>query len=238
MRKKCISGITVNDAPLEAVVIEEEKKPSAFTRKEFSNVLPLYRSSGRGKHREKKERNGPVKHKHQEANKRNLNSNVIRFVKVNKPIQIIVSILLAADKPLNTGEMREKANAILLKAGQASDLNLEVLGDYRFRNAIGKVRRSKLMKHITEYKPTRGAVKYFINPNKINMSWDDAIQLALDQKKRKYKRNGDLKKSAIKKAVKTVREKQEQTVDDLTLQEIIEKVVNLKINVTFSFSVE
>lgn len=239
MRKKSKSGITINnDIALESIVEEQEKQPSPFTRNEFDRRIPIYHSPCVGKHKPKRERNGPVKHRYQEANRRNEVRNVIRCIQEPDITGCIVSVLLAAKKSYSLAQMQERIETILSENESGvhyNEENMAVVGDYQMRNAIGRLTRSKLGPHITvkDLKRPRKRTSYMLKLESINMSYDEAMKLANDVPKRTYAKTAAPKKSKPEPA--------EDPVKDLAIEiadHIMEKVVNVRVNVTFSFKVE
>lgn len=244
MKKLSKTGITLNgNIPIENVVEEIENTPSPETTEEFKKQYYLYKSPRTGKIK-CKERNGPIMNRRFEVNKANISNNVIRAIQEKNFINLIVSILAGSKEPLSIARILSEVEDIQnkftfekMKEMKNFEAKKEInVNSHKLRNAITKIKRSKLKPHLIIDKKRTGST-YLLDINFIeNNAFNTIIEIANDVSKRQY--NYKKKKVPDEKLDVLASLRKEKPSEDQVLDDIIEKTVRVKVEVTFKFNVE
>jgi len=150
MRKRCQSGITVNNMPLESIVEEQGKQPSPDTMEVFETKHFVYHNPRSGRIRTRRERNGPVMSNYMEIHKRNRDGHVIRQITEEKNLaKAMIAVLLASNNHLTGSEMVNIIDQILINYNKdRREQYAKFYGDYQVRAAIARIMKSELFQFI------------------------------------------------------------------------------------------
>jgi hypothetical protein len=233
MKKKAMSGITVNDQPLEAVLdLVENGQPDEFTKEECSK--PKFYHSPRLKYIDKGERPGPVMTNNIEMHKRGMDAKVKSAIKRNHLDEALIAVLLGSKEPLTCVDITKYMNT------QAASISMEEINDYSLRTYLGLLKRPPLSKHVIfGSKKVPGShskrTSYQLKKEfRFNNTFEETCQLF---EQREVKHRKDTSKPTANPAPDKIDKEVRELLDKskISIERDIPKDININLGGTFRF---